>query len=223
MKSRYSTSKRGHTSNWQEAAANRLEVASNKKVASKIQISKPLSVRKQQEKDEESNILTSEKEPSLSDLELELDNLMKKLETENASIEEAKVVRSSHRDYRHVIAHAKREKKPENSSSFFITGVDAGGHCDEEVSDIKKQERYPNYNKEIVLAMEAQATTEQKKMARIELQTSKLQQETRNSIASLSNPGLKSKPKKPVVTKTQKQKDKRKSVESLLPSIKDKY
>jgi hypothetical protein len=227
MKSQSTNSKRsgnltwqelaGNTT-WQEAAANRLE---SKKTRKPTTTTKAKVYSKEEEEEIDSSL--SNDGPSLSELEAELENLMKKIETENKSIEEVKAVNASSRNYRSVIAHAKREKNTDNNNNnneatFFITSVDAGGHGgnekEEEINKIPK-EKYPNYQKELILAKEA--TKEQKKMAKLELKASKLQNDNTKSMISKS--GIKTKSKYGELKNQKSHKKENSSMETLLPSI----
>jgi len=94
--------------------------------------------------------------PSIVDLEAELDELQKKLNQEQASIDEARKLRANRRQLDGVLAHAsKRGSQVDEEANFFITGItgDAGI-----VKDTKKKpslrELYPNLEKEKKLQKE---------------------------------------------------------------------
>lgn len=168
-------SKKGSHGSWQEAAAQRLkgETTSLTKQSQKIK------------NNEESELLTKKFDdgPTITDLEAELDNLMKKLETENASILEVKAVNSKSRDYRNVIKQAKNgtnNQTKESDPSFFITSVtgEKDGTNEDSPSKACNISKYPNFEKEVKLAKELKMDKMDKKMAKLQAKAHELHSET---------------------------------------------
>jgi hypothetical protein len=177
-KSMSSTTTKGGQGSWQEAAALRLK---KKELSTQTQLSQ-LSLNPKDEQDETESDPTKPNGPIITDLEADIDLLMKKLETENASILEAKSIRSKSRDYREVLKQAKHgaQQQKETDPTFFITSVDGLGEkeADTEHSKSSSSVKYPNFEKEVRLAREANMNRIDKKMAKLQSQANDLQNES---------------------------------------------
>lgn len=168
-------SKKTSQGSWQEAAALRL----NTKSTSSTTTTEPLQKMKKVKAVEDDDYILSNNGPTIIDLEAELDNLMKKIETENASILEVKAVNAKSRDYRNVIQQAKNgTSKTENSPSFFITSVTGGKEDNSPSKTTNSVSKYPNFEKEVKLAKELKMDKMDKKMAKLQLKANELQKET---------------------------------------------
>jgi hypothetical protein len=131
----------GGSSGWQAAALARLNAAEGT----------PSELPKKADDDEEGSGFEG---PTLEDVEKEMEELQRKLESEKASISEARALllnRSTR--LTDAVAHAKRDKGGAEHIQFFLTSVE-GDTGVEPSKPASFREKYPHYNREVRLAKE---------------------------------------------------------------------
>lgn len=92
--------------------------------------------------------------PTLQDIEKEMEELQRKLESEKDSISEARSLRLNRSTrLNEAVAHAKRDKSGSEESNFFLTSI-TGDTGVEPSKPLGFREKYPHYRNEVRLAKE---------------------------------------------------------------------
>jgi len=131
-------------SSWQTAALARLNVAES--------ASCDQTTEAHQQRDIDDGI--DLEGPTLQDIEKEMEELQRKLESEKDSISEARTLRLNRSTrLNEAVAHAKRDKSGTDESQFFLTSI-AGDTGVEPSKPLGFREKYPNYRNEVRLAKE---------------------------------------------------------------------